>query len=115
VKCKKSGKRNPWRRKTGVAFPRFRVRDFRNLEGKEQGHFGVVNPKIPKEACGHGLGGRIGRKFAFRHFGISGIGGSRRQRFSTSGLRKSRNPKSHFGKRSRSCLKAVVRVKGPVD
>jgi hypothetical protein len=50
-----------------------RVRDFRNPEDKELGYFGVGNPKVPKEACGHGekwnfsiswsyLGGRLEEK-----------------------------------------------------
>jgi hypothetical protein len=51
-----------------VAFQRFGVQDFRNPEDKEQGYFGVGNLKIMKEACGHGVGGRIGQNYAISTF-----------------------------------------------
>jgi hypothetical protein len=64
----------------GVAFQRFGVRDFGNPEGKEQGHFGIGNPEVLKEAVVSELdfvcifqAERVGRKYSDTHqFGIRG-------------------------------------------
>jgi len=70
----------------------FRVRDFGSLEDKEQGYFGVGNPEVLKEVCGHG--GKWSHRLEIHLFDVSAFEGLRSQgtRHLGSRYHETRNP-----------------------
>jgi hypothetical protein len=59
--------------KTGSGFRHTGVRHFGNSEDKESGYFGVGNPEVSKEGCGHGGHSHIDRNFGISAFQTPGV------------------------------------------